>query len=504
MSTSGALGVALQGACKARPGATAAQDATGAVTYAQLIDFAQHVSQCLHKAGLQPDEPVHVLVANRTADLAALIGIWLAGGVAVPVHRSTPTAVAQAFHRQTKARFQIEGRWDDQDADGASMLTRLAANAPPLRLLLQDAALVVFTSGSTGEPKGVVIGHRAFSSKIEQIDLLLQFGASESTLLVLNITFSFGLWVGLLTLLRGGRLVMQPKFDVSMFVDALQSERITRVGMVPTMMRLLFASTRQHDSIAQVAQNGSLRQILVGGESLGATLAATIRKTFAKTDLIDIYGLTETATCDFFAFPADYAAAPGSIGRPASNVRFRIVDAAGQTTPPGGVGELQLQSPHLMAGYLDRPELTAAAYQDGWFKTGDLARVLDAGYVELMGRQKELIGRGGNKVTPVEIEQAATTHGDVAAAMAVGIDDALLGQRIALLLVPRAGVALDIGAVQAHLRDRLERFKQPDVWFVQSDLPLGRTGKADRAQFKALIDAGVIDPIKSPLAANPP
>ncbi len=120
-----------------------------------------------------------------------------------------------------------------------------------------------------------------------------------------------------------------------------------------------------------------------------------------------------------------------------------------------------------------------------------------------MGRQKELISRGGNKVTPVEIEQAAAAHADVAAAMAVGIDDALLGQRIALLLVPRAGAAVDIAAVQAHLRDRLERFKQPDVWYVAAELPLGRTGKADRTQFKALIDAGAIRPTAPTPRASP-
>ena len=180
----------------------------------------------------------------------------------------------------------------------------------------------MFTSGSTGAPKGVVIGHRAFSAKLDQIDRLLQFGAGEATLLVLNITFSFGLWLSLLTLLRGGRLVMQPKFDAQTFLHALQRERIARVGMVPTMMRLLFADAQHHEALTRVAQSGRLRQILIGGESLGATLAATIRQTFAATDLIDIYGLTETATCDFFAFPVDYQVAPGSIGRPGAECAF--------------------------------------------------------------------------------------------------------------------------------------------------------------------------------------
>ncbi len=223
MSAGGALGVALQQACHAWPGAIAAQDGDGEVTYAQLNAAAQHVAQRLQEAGLQADEPVHVLVANRAVDLAALIGVWLAGGVAVPVHRSTPPAVAQAFYRRTQARFQIEGCRGHAAVAEASLLTAIGSDAPPLRALLQGAALIVFTSGSTGAPKGVVIGHQAFSAKIGQIDRLLRFGVGEATLLVLNITFSFGLWVGLLTLLRGGRLVMQPKFDAASFCGCAEA-----------------------------------------------------------------------------------------------------------------------------------------------------------------------------------------------------------------------------------------------------------------------------------------
>jgi long-chain acyl-CoA synthetase len=166
---------------------------------------------------------------------------------------------------------------------------------------------------------------------------------------------------------------------------------------------------------------------------------------------------------------------------------------------PGEVGELQLRSPFLMAGYLDAPALTAAAFQDGWFRTGDLARAgaeePGAGLVELMGRQKELISRGGHKVTPVEIEQALGVHADVAAAMAVGLPDALLGERIHVLLVPRAGATLSVDALRRHLDGRLEKFKYPDSWHLADALPLGRTGKADRGELKALIDAGELPPL---------
>lgn len=488
MSLQNTLGTALAAACEKFAGAAALCAGDRTLTYADLAREAKAVSEALGAAELERNEPVHVSVSNHPLDLAALLGVWQAGGVAVPVHRSMPEGVAAKVAKKTQARYLADLRSSRQNA--TTMVATIAAAPPPSRRLLDGAAFIIFTSGSTGTPKGVVVSHRAFHGKIEQIDSLLGFQAAERTLLVLNITFSFGLWVSLLTLLRGGTLVMQEKFEPEAFLQALTEERIARVGMVPTMMRVLFSNPAMRSKIERLAGQRSLRQIMIGGESLGRSLAETIRQSFAGTQLIDIYGLTETATCDFFAFPDDYAKYPGCIGKASPNVTFRIVDESGVAVESNGVGELQIHSPYLMNGYLDEPELTAAAFTGAWFRTGDLARRLDEDVVELMGRKKEVISRGGNKVTPVEIEQLICSHADVAAAMAVGMADAVLGERIHVLMVPRSGVSLDIASLKKFFENKLEKFKQPDFYYVANELPLGRTGKADRGQLQFLIESG--------------
>jgi len=483
-----ALSSALLRACALHGPSIALSGSGQSITFDAFADAARSVERALRSGGLRPDEPVVLDVSNDPRDLVALLGIWLADGVAIPVHRNTPAAISQRLIDRTQARFRV------QAAESPSVL-KIAVEAPPIRPLLEDAAFVIFTSGSTGEPKGVVMGQQAFHDKLQQIDGLLDFGPGERTLLVLNITFSFGLWVSLLTLLRGGTLFMHEKFDPRAFCDTLVDQRITRVGMVPTMMRVLFADPALASPIDRVVACGCLAQILIGGESLGRSLADTIRARFETTRLVDIYGLTETATCDFFAFPADYAAHPGCIGRPAPGIAYRIANDDRAATD-GDVGELQIATPYAMRGYLDAPDLTAGAFSGRWFRTGDLARVVDGGLVELMGRRKEVISRGGNKVTPVEIEQALCAHPDVAAAMAVGVVDPLLGERIHMLLVPRSGTTLDLAAIQDFLATRLERYKHPDRYYLADALPTGRTGKADRGQLRTMIADRLVAPLE--------
>jgi long-chain acyl-CoA synthetase len=244
------------------------------------------------------------------------------------------------------------------------------------------------------------------------------------------------------------------------------------------------------DAVARIATNGRLRDIFTGGEILTPPLALALRRLLPDTVLSNIFGLTETGTCDFILGPDDAQRHPGAIGRPAPDVQYRLVDEQGQPIGDDRVGELQIATASIMNGYLGQPELTRTSFADGMFRTGDLARRHPDGVVEIVGRLKEMISRGANKVYPQEIEQALLTHPAVADALVAGIPDDLMGERIHAAVILAAGQSAGAAELRDWAAQRLDRFKLPDVIHFVNDLPLGRTGKTDRGQLRSRILSG--------------
>ena len=422
---------------------------------AEILSFAARVARALNAQRITPGEPVLVRIGHRPGDVAALLGIWQAGAVAVPLHVAAAVATVERLERRTQARFLIDG----------ARLDAIAADLPPPRPLLRDAALVIFTSGSTGEPKGVVIGHRPFAGKLAVLDRLLGLRADDVVLLPLQLTFIFGLWVSLLALMRGARLVLVPRVSRDAMERGLADATV--LAGVPSMFRTLL--------IDAPPAAPRLRLILTGGEVLAPTLADTLRR-FTGAAIHDLYGLTETGSCDFCLTPTEQPGGFGTIGKPTEDVAFRIAPD----------GELQIRTPYGMLGYLDDPDLTQASFADGYFRTGDLARLTAPGFVQLVGRAKDIVSRGGHKIAPLEIDNLLAEHPDVAAALCAGVPDARLGEVIHAVVVPRAGCRLDETMLRAWLLARTERFKVPDAFHVRDALPVGSTGKADRRAVAAL------------------
>jgi acyl-coenzyme A synthetase/AMP-(fatty) acid ligase len=230
-------------------------------------------------------------------------------------------------------------------------------------------------------------------------------------------------------------------------------------------------------TVPQVAAP-KLRAMLSGGEVLAPALAHAMAR-FAPAAIHDLYGLTETGSCDFHLGPADQPQGFGTIGHPTERVLFRIA-SGGRAVAAGETGELQIRTPFGMLGYLDNPALTEASFEDGYFKTGDLARLTADGAVALIGRAKDIISRGGNKIAPLEIDNLLAEHPEIAAALCAGVADERLGEVIHAVVVTRAGARLDAKTLRDWLLARTERFKVPDVFHFRDALPAGASGKADR------------------------
>jgi acyl-CoA synthetase (AMP-forming)/AMP-acid ligase II len=428
-----------------------------------LLALAERVRHALVARHVAPHEPVHVSIGNRPSDLGALLGIWQAGAVAVPIHAFAAASTIARVQGVTRARFLIDG----------DRLDVIGQESPPDRTLLRDAALVIFTSGSTGDPKGVVIGHRRLADKLAVLDRLLGIAPSDVVLSPLQLVFIFGLWVSLLTLMKGARLILVPKFTEEAMARGLAQSTV--LAGVPSMFRTLL--TYPQVTGPQVAAP-KLRAMLSGGEVLAAALAHAMAR-LAPAAIHDLYGLTETGSCDFHLGPAGQPHGFGTIGHPTDGVTFRIARDGGAVAA-GETGELQIRTPFGMLGYLDNPALTEASFDGGYFKTGDLARMTADGAVALVGRAKDIISRGGIKIAPLEIDNLLAEHPDIAAALCAGVADERRGEVIHAVIVPRAGARLDATALRDWLLARTERFKVPDVFHFGDALPSGPSGKADR------------------------
>ena len=360
----------------ARRGAgVAVEGPDGPISANELAGRADRAARTLRADGLKPCTPVPVYVDNQPADLVALLAVYRAGGVAVPIHRSTP-----ALRR-------------------AGILERLRPSDN-----LDGASTIVFTSGSSGTPKGVVLRADRQAAKLAAIADETRWPPGRRTLLALQLSFSFGQWVAWLTVLSGGVLVFPRRLTPGAVAERLASGAVDCLPAVPTLLRGLLGS-------GVPAFAGS---VLAGGETLPAALVRQIRQDWPEAGVGDIYGLTETGTCDFFVDPENIDAAAGTLGRPAAGIAVRVADD----------GELRIKSPWGMAGYLDDPGRTAAAFDaDGYFRTGDLVGSDLAGRLRLIGRASDMINRGGLKVAPREVEDALATHPTVAACLVAGFPE---------------------------------------------------------------------------------
>ena len=445
-------------------------------------------ARALAAAGVRPGDRVALLVPNSLACAETLLAAATAGAAAVPINlRWTATEVdhllADAEPRVlVAARERVRALGPLAHCPPLLAPEAVLASGPlPPPPAPDDTALILYTSGTTGRPKGAMLTHRNLLSNARLIADWLRLGPRDRVLTTMPLFHANAIVIGtLVPLVAGGSAIIAERFRAPDFWASVARHQPTTAGTVPTMLALLLAEPGPPGASARA----SLRFLLTGSAPVPADLILAFEQRFG-VPVVEGYGLTE-CTCRATLNPID-GRRPGSCGVPLEPLR--IVDGEDRDVAPGAIGEIVLQGAHVMRGYFRAPEATAAALRGGWLHTGDLGRLDADGFVRIVGRATELIIRGGENVYPREIEETLLAHPAVAEAAVVGAPDPLYGEVVWAFIVARPGAGLDEAQVLGWCAARLADFKRPVRITVMPELPKGATGKLLKAPLRALAGA---------------
>lgn len=470
---------------------TAIVAADGVFTYDDLDAASRRVAGCLLDGRDDLEQArVAFLVAPSFAYVAVQRGIWRAGGVAVPLAVSHPPPELEHVITDAAASMVVA---DDAFAPVAAALAQASgarfvttaealgaspADDPP-HLGSRRRAMIVYTSGTTGRPKGVVTTHENIGAQIASLVEAWGWQPTDRMLLALPLHHVHAIINGLgCPLAVRASVEILPAFDPEAVWDRLASGAITVFTAVPTMYSRLVASWNAAPPEVRRARSDGIRRVrlmMSGSAPLPVALFERWREITGHT-LLERYGMTEIGMA--LSNPLDGERRPGTVGQPLPGVEVRIVGDDGRPVPDGTPGELEVRGPTVFLEYWQRPEETRAAFRDGWFRTGDVA-VVERGYYRLLGRTSvDIIKTGGWKVSALEIEEVLRTHPSIAECAIVALPDAEWGERVAAALELRPGAApLALDELQQWARLRLAPYKLPRALRIVSGLPRNTLGK---------------------------
>ncbi len=492
------------------------------VSYTALVSMVDRSARALLSAGIAPGDRVAVWAPNSLEWIVAALGITSAGGVLVPINTRFKGAEAAYLLERSGARvlFTVRGFLD---TDYPALLTSAEVALPALEhtVLLSgdadatttewgtwleradavmqgqlderiasigpdDASDVVFTSGTTGNPKGVVMAHgqtlRAYLAWCDFADL-----REGDRYLIANPFFHiFGYKAGLLaSLMRGATIVPVPVFDPAVVLELVERERITVLPGPPTIYQILLDHPdRSHYDIS------SLRVAVTGAADIPVELIRRVREELPFERILTGYGLTEAGTVTGSAPDDDFEHIATTVGRPWDGFEVRTVIDTGADAATGEPGEVLVRGATVMRGYLDDPDATAAALDaDGWLHTGDLGTLDADGYLRIVGRIKDMFLVGGFNAYPAEIENLLLRHPRIAQAAVIGVPDARLGEVSAAFVVLDPGPPVEPADVIAWARDEMANYKVPRSVVFLDELPVNATGKVVKDELRALAAA---------------
>ncbi len=499
------LGEAVRAAAEANKEKIALQDTGRSLTYAALVKRMDQVSDAAQgKLGLKVGDCVLLICGNRLEYMEIVLGLAQIGVItATLTPRLTPKEV-QAIAEDCAARAIFV------DADSAPLVAGLglptlavgeayeawltsAGAARPRPTLDPDApVLAPYTSGSTGQPKGVLLsGRTRLDMARASAGVFGCFGPQDHFLAVSPLCYGGALMYTLAALIAGGQVSIREDFDAERTLADMAGGEITGVFLVPTHFHLMLRLPP--DILARHQSRGALNAIISNAAPLSDDLRLRILDYWGEGLLHESYGSTEAGVTTDLA-PADQRRKKKCVGLPIPGIDLRIVDAQGADAPAGEIGELIIRSAYRFLGYLNRPRETAEVMLGDWVRVGDLARQDDEGYYYIVGRAKDMILSGGINIYPKEIEDALTAHPAVAAASVTAFDDAQWGESVGAAVVLRPGAAASPAELTAFCRQGLAAYKTPRRLLIIDELPTGAMGKVMKSAVSDLLAQAVAAP----------
>jgi len=484
---------------RSAPQRVAMIDGARSVDYATFWQQACGFARYLRHVGLQPQDRVALVLPNRIEAAAAIYGTWLAGGVVAPLNAQARSRDFGPWLRHCGARFVVHeaghrdmeqtlAQWDvvappplaielasetalpQVDGDDADLAIEGEADASLAQLL--------YTSGTTGDPKGVMLSHANVAANTDAVIAYLGLTTQDTVVSVLPFYYAYGASVLHTHLASGACIVLGPSMVFPIQVlDAVQRHRATGFSGVPSTYVLLLdmLERRGHDL-------ASLRYLTQAGGAMAPAVADRVRGLLPDTRLFLMYGQTEATSRISWLPPERLDEKRGSVGIPVQDTHWRILGEDGASATAGQPGEVCVRGPGIMLGYWNNPAATQAVLRDGWLHTGDLGYVDADGYLFLQGRRSDMIKTGAHRVHPTDVEEVIAELPGIREVAVVGVDDDALGQVIKAFIVADEVLPRAEDRIKAHCRARLAAYKIPrHITFVDA-LPRTASGKVRRVQ----------------------
>jgi long-chain acyl-CoA synthetase len=455
------------------------------LSYSALDEASARVANLLRQNGVRPGDRVGLMLPNVPQFPIVYYGALRAGAAVVPMNVLFKRREVAFILEDSGAKlllawldFAEEAEQGAADAGTTCLVVRpderFAEPAPHHQVEERDAsdtAVILYTSGTTGTPKGAELTHANLIRNAEVSRQLFGYDDRSVILGTLPLFHSFGQTCTLnATVAAGARLTLIPRFDPAKVLELIERDRVTVFAGVPTMYSALLHTDREEADVS------SLELCVSGGASLPVELLHAFEDAFGCA-IVEGYGLSETSPVASFNHP-NRVRKPGSIGTPVEGVEMKVVDEDGNEVPVGEVGEIVIRGHNVMKGYLGRPDASVEAISaDGWFASGDLARMDEDGYFFIVDRKKEMIIRGGFNVYPRELEEVLYEHPAVRETAVIGLPHADYGEEVGAAVALKPGVDATVDELQQFVKKRVAAYKYPRrVWLVD-ELPKTATGK---------------------------